>query len=585
MPRASGHSEEANGNSEDNHEEGGYVIRFTGESFSSYSDYIKRLDKYRERIWTCEQTGKNHLTFEEALRSEKKARELAHRFPQEYYEKLAKLVHHHAAKGVGTLVDEFYASYKDIFIVGEEVDALIGGKHFTARINRLPEGEDVTSEVTDQHGAKHTLPKSSVKKSGKVTKLVIKQKILDFAKRESYHGAVWVVQDQDLIKKFGLPEQLPEKVQELQDAYERKHKKRKGGDAENGETKKRKTDGKPKSQSIKYPIADELLEHDKSKVRPPSSTEFDLDPDLIGDLLMVWTLLRTFGKSVLRLWPYSLEDLENSLRHADDLNLIAETHVSLLKNLGKRSVTTRNWQPILQSFLADEDDFTNEDIVHSLKDTSFAHLPIAEKLEILHYLCEEVLDTDEVRDNLNENSEVVGELNRQKREEIAEEKRKEKERQEADKEKSKEKNSEEAERFKQRLQKIEENFDNKASQHFVRIEPIGVDRDHNRYYYFPDSGGRLFVESPNPKGNPTWSYYSHKEEMDALLDYLDVRGVREKELKQNLMHKYNRINVEIVRRNTELTTFTSVRRSARLQETTERKEKERSYMLYENRLE
>ncbi len=40
-------------------------------------DYLRRLEFYRQRIWTCSATGKSGLSYEEALTSEAAARSLA----------------------------------------------------------------------------------------------------------------------------------------------------------------------------------------------------------------------------------------------------------------------------------------------------------------------------------------------------------------------------------------------------------------------------------------------------------------------------------------------------------------------------
>ncbi|KAK5584678.1 hypothetical protein RB653_006294 [Dictyostelium firmibasis] len=52
-----------------------FVIKFTKEHFKRYKDYIDRYELYRQKIWTCSITGKQNLTFEEALLSEKNASE------------------------------------------------------------------------------------------------------------------------------------------------------------------------------------------------------------------------------------------------------------------------------------------------------------------------------------------------------------------------------------------------------------------------------------------------------------------------------------------------------------------------------
>uniref|UniRef100_A0A453C138 WHIM2 domain-containing protein n=1 Tax=Aegilops tauschii subsp. strangulata TaxID=200361 RepID=A0A453C138_AEGTS len=71
----------------------------------------------------------------------------------------------------------------------------------------------------------------------------------------------------------------------------------------------------------------------------------------------------------------------------------------------------------------------------------------------------------------------------------------------------------------------------------VRTSPLGKDRYYNRYWFFRREG-RLFVESADSK---EWGYYSTKEELDALIGSLNIKGIRERALKQQLDKFYNKI--------------------------------------------
>ncbi|KAL2942749.1 Bromodomain adjacent to zinc finger domain protein 1A [Bienertia sinuspersici] len=61
-----------------------FQVRFTKEIFRDYQEYLKRLNFYRQRIWTCKVTGKKNFTYEEALVSEQHAAEKVQKFPEEY---------------------------------------------------------------------------------------------------------------------------------------------------------------------------------------------------------------------------------------------------------------------------------------------------------------------------------------------------------------------------------------------------------------------------------------------------------------------------------------------------------------------
>lgn len=47
------------------------------------SEYLNRINSYRQRVWMCRVTGKTNLTYEEALVSEKRATEKVQQFPTE----------------------------------------------------------------------------------------------------------------------------------------------------------------------------------------------------------------------------------------------------------------------------------------------------------------------------------------------------------------------------------------------------------------------------------------------------------------------------------------------------------------------
>jgi hypothetical protein len=60
-----------------------YQVRLTNEIFRDYQLYLKRLNLYRNRVWTCKSTGKTSLSYEEALDSEKLAGKKVQTLPRE----------------------------------------------------------------------------------------------------------------------------------------------------------------------------------------------------------------------------------------------------------------------------------------------------------------------------------------------------------------------------------------------------------------------------------------------------------------------------------------------------------------------
>ncbi|PIA47207.1 hypothetical protein AQUCO_01400117v1, partial [Aquilegia coerulea] len=79
---------------------------------------------------------------------------------------------------------------------------------------------------------------------------------------------------------------------------------------------------------------------------------------------------------------------------------------------------------------------------------------------------------------------------------------------------------------------------------FVRTNPLGKDKNYNRYWFFARDG-RIFVESPDSK---LWGYYSSTEELDALLGSLNPKGVREKALHRQLKKSYDSISSGLQKR-------------------------------------
>ena len=58
--------------------------------FSSCRDYIKALNAYRQRVWSCKYTGESGLTYEEAAASESHVADVVSRFPAASEEAAAK---------------------------------------------------------------------------------------------------------------------------------------------------------------------------------------------------------------------------------------------------------------------------------------------------------------------------------------------------------------------------------------------------------------------------------------------------------------------------------------------------------------
>eukprot|EP00250_Pteridium_aquilinum_P009838 c18970_g1_i4 orf=1239-2444(+) len=115
------------------------------------------------------------------------------------------------------------------------------------------------------------------------------------------------------------------------------------------------------------------------------------------------------------------------------------------------------------------------------------------------------------------------------------------------------------------LQKRQEQLDREIEKRSVRTNPLGVDRDYNRFWFFPREG-RIFVED---RDSHKWGYYSAKEELEALYRSLNPKGIREKALQRQLEKHYSKISDAFQRRSKDIvhrfaTDDCTVRRSSRV---------------------
>ncbi|XP_024363483.1 uncharacterized protein [Physcomitrium patens] len=164
-------------------------------------------------------------------------------------------------------------------------------------------------------------------------------------------------------------------------------------------------------------------------------------------------------------------------------------------------------------------------------------------------------------------------LKRKVEKKLAEEKEKERQRIE-EQVKLQEKRKEQAEALAERKlqeqkvserQKKLEQLEREMDKLYVLTMPLGKDRFHNRFWFF-NREGRLFVESED---SSRWGYYAAKEELDALINSLNIKGIREKALHRQLEKYQVKISCALQKRSKELAQRyaveeASVRRSERV---------------------
>ncbi|CAI9108799.1 OLC1v1008489C1 [Oldenlandia corymbosa var. corymbosa] len=418
-------------------------------------------------------------------------------------------------------------------------------------------------------------------------------------------------------------------------------------------------DGKRLKKQLKYPVDDllvDLAEDDQNlRERPIPCRDFEIPMDCVGDLLMVWDFCTSFG-ALLHLSPFSLEDFEGALCHKDsNVVLIMECHSALLRLLmkasGKFSLSIQNrkrkpkitlitWTEYLCDFMEISDILDSTSHITTIKRGHYGLLDVNVKLGILKELVAEGLETDLLREKLDENYDELQAFAAIKRGDAIEEGRERREKKESLKSKSDGKNmsvspeivkgsstnhiggnlteengnvlktssnkavippqkrvsgnseDEQAETTgssyikkqannqgtdeevilnnandtsKRKIHKLmkadirktiqkkskeqrKEYLEREMEKRFIRHTALGKDRDYNRYWFFRRDG-RVFVENSD---STLWGYYSSKEEVDALLASLNVKGVRELALKKQLQKHHEKICFELQKRSKEI---------------------------------
>ncbi|KAF5745091.1 DDT domain-containing protein [Tripterygium wilfordii] len=94
-----------------------------------------------------------------------------------------------------------------------------------------------------------------------------------------------------------------------------------------------------------------------------------------------------------------------------------------------------------------------------------------------------------------------------------------------------------------------EMYEREMQKRYIRTNPLGKDRNYTRYWWFRRDG-RIFVETSDFK---QWGYYNTKEELDALIGSLNLKGERERALKKQLETYYGKICTELQKQSKDFT--------------------------------
>ncbi|KAI9020042.1 ATP-utilizing chromatin assembly and remodelling N-terminal-domain-containing protein [Phycomyces nitens] len=122
-----------------------WYLRFTNEVFTSYESYINRLALYQQPIWQCEVTGRQNLTYEQALESESGDDNRAEfRFCITLRKHMLDRVQFQTLR-LDSLVEDVYNHFKANFSVGEIVHWVLGEDIYLAKIiEKIPNGSTDT---------------------------------------------------------------------------------------------------------------------------------------------------------------------------------------------------------------------------------------------------------------------------------------------------------------------------------------------------------------------------------------------------------------------------------------------------------
>ncbi|XP_026662028.2 DDT domain-containing protein DDB_G0282237-like isoform X2 [Phoenix dactylifera] len=423
-----------------------FQVRFTKEIFQDYQKYLKRLNLYRQRVWTCKVTGKTNLTYEEAFVSERRAMEKVQQFPKELMAPVLHMIQY-SSLSLKDLVNEIYIKLQERLFEGLELHGRKEQSVFACKILMiLDDGHNMQYKVGWVDKGKKVTDTSIIKAEDLIRKKPpFSRNILKaFIRESTSKSAPWVVHE-NLAKKHGISTEFPEELRDkltIRNGKERKNagrnnimdagdnrinKKRKNTKNENLEgmdminKKIKKEEEKMKEKPVKYPIDDLLVQPGADDPvftdRPTLSTDFCVPMDCLGDLLMVWDFCSSFNR-LLHLWPFSLDDFENAICHKDsNLMLIVELHSAIIRLLikdesdyfmaiqnkkRKLKITLTNWSEYLCDFLEMEDRVELSSHVTTIKRGHYGLLDIYVKLGILRELVSEALSTDAVREKLDD---------------------------------------------------------------------------------------------------------------------------------------------------------------------------------------
>ncbi|ORY70045.1 uncharacterized protein BCR38DRAFT_98340 [Pseudomassariella vexata] len=200
-------------------------IAQTGECFTSYEDYLNRMDFYNQRRFICQISGRSGLSFFKALESEAAgAQEVEQAFPEALKGPVLRRVQFQTISRIDTLVDMIYDEFKADYYPGEAVTIhLTSGERLTgvvrdkARLGSkvLPDGtltppySRYFTSIDGRPNDEAVVDDEHIYRDRKVfTKSVLRSFIKKTVTREAWNGAPWLVKH-DVAAQYHIDTRVP----------------------------------------------------------------------------------------------------------------------------------------------------------------------------------------------------------------------------------------------------------------------------------------------------------------------------------------------------------------------------------------
>ncbi|KAJ3013670.1 hypothetical protein HKX48_005624 [Thoreauomyces humboldtii] len=238
-----------------------WQIKTTGEIFTDYDEYLARSAFLKQRQFTCSKTGKANLTYGEALISEQEAtKRVEESFPEVWRVPALQRIHY-SLENLNSLTEELYDHFASHLFLREFIYISVGGVLALAQILEVipsqdADGNPVETGITPNHAGpfptedsdalyrvnlvdnehhlltpadldgtiavEYIYPVSQLKRDRTIlAKQNFKKFIKDVAKRDVWVGAPWVLKP-EIMKKFGIADTIPLKVQAILEERRRK---------------------------------------------------------------------------------------------------------------------------------------------------------------------------------------------------------------------------------------------------------------------------------------------------------------------------------------------------------------------------